>query len=202
MKSHPLRLKLRETTSNAILEAAEQVAARDGLPNAALQTIAERAGIAVGTIYNYFQDKQELIDALFTRRRQELYDAIDAEARRHARDSFERQLDAFVRAVFTHFDARRDFLRIALEVTHEGSKVVKEEDGRKRPAMQQLQNRAERVVRIGLREKRLREDAADLLAAVLVSILRGVLIVRSQGERPFVPETERVVALFLQGAAR
>jgi AcrR family transcriptional regulator len=202
MKTQPLRVKLREATWNAILEAAEQVAAEEGSGNASLQAIAERAGIAVGTIYNYFDDKLKLFDALFERRREELYAAIDDASKTHARAPFAEQLVAFVGAVFTYFDVRRPFLRIALEADSSRAMVASEKGNGKHPAMQQLQERAERVVRIGVREKRLREDGADLLATVLVSIVRGVLVVRAQSDRPFSPETERVVSLFLDGAAK
>jgi AcrR family transcriptional regulator len=202
MKIQPLRLKLREATGTAILEATEAVAAEEGFASASLQAIAERAGIAVGTIYNYFQDKNELIDALTTRRREELCEAIDLAAKEHAREPFGAQLEAFVRAVFTHFDGRRAYLRIALESAPLRSHIVKGADGSKHPAMQQLQERAERIVRIGVREKKLRDESVDLLATVLVAIVRGVLIVRSQGELPFAPETARVVSLFLSGAGK
>ncbi|HEY2513670.1 MAG TPA: TetR/AcrR family transcriptional regulator [Polyangiaceae bacterium] len=202
MKTQPLRVQLREATWSAILDAAERVAAEEGSTKSSLQAIAQSAGIAVGTIYNYFDDKQKLFDALFAKRREELYDAIDEEARAHARAPFREQLDAYVRAVFSHFDARRDFLRIALESESLRPQIVKGKGGAKQPAMQQLQERAERVMRIGIKEGALREDGAELLAILLVSLVRGMLVARSAGEQPFLPETERVVSLFLHGASR
>jgi len=139
MKVQPLRLTLREATSTAILDAAERVAAKGGLAGASLQAIAEEAGIAVGTIYNYFADKTRLFDALFDRRREELYVNVDLAMKPRAKDPFEGQLRALVGAVFTHFDARRDFLRVALEADR--PQLVKGQDGKKSPAMQQLQDR-------------------------------------------------------------
>jgi AcrR family transcriptional regulator len=200
MKTQPLRVTLREATGNAIVDAAEQVAARDGLSGANLQAIAEQAGVAVGTIYNYFEDKPRLFDALFVRRREELFAAIDAATKQHGRGPFVEQLNAFVCAVFVYFDARRHFLRIALEA--ERLHVVKGQDDKKGPAMQQLQERAERIMRIGVREKLLRDDGADLLATILVSIVRGVLVTRAEGDQAFGPEGERVASIFLHGAAK
>jgi AcrR family transcriptional regulator len=200
MTAHRLRVKLREATWNAILESAEAVAAREGMAGASLQAIAEHAGIAVGTIYNYFDDKLELFNALFARRREELLESIDAAAKSQAKQPFAIQLDAFVRAVFAHFDGHRSFLRIALE--REPGRLAKAKES-KHPALQQLRERAERVVRIGLREKQLRnDDTADLQATVLVSIVRAVLVMRADDKRPFTPETERVISLFLKGAAK
>jgi AcrR family transcriptional regulator len=202
MKTPSLRIKLRETTWNAILDAAEQVASEEGIANASLQAVAQRAGIAVGTIYNSFDDRLELFDAVFARRREELFEAIDEAAKRHGRDPFAKQLDAFVRATLTYFDARRGFLRIALEAAQPRSQTGKGKDGEKRPALQQLQERAERIVRIGIREKRLRDDCGDLLATVLVSIVRGVLHRRAMGDAPFAAETGRAISIFLDGAAK
>jgi AcrR family transcriptional regulator len=199
MKTQPLRVTLREATGNAIIDAAEQVAARSGLSSASLQAIADQAGVAVGTIYNYFEDKDGLLEALFIRRREELFSAVDAATKQQRAAPFAAQLDAFLRAVFGFFDARRAFLRIALEADRVR---VKGEDTKKGPAMQQLQERADRIVRIGLREKRLRDDPADLLAMILVSIVRGVLAARAHSEEPFAPEAARVASIFLHGAAK
>jgi len=202
MKSSSLRLKLRETTWNAILDAAEQVAAEKGIAGASLQSVAQRAGIAVGTIYNYFDDRLELFDAVFARRREELFEVIDEAAKKRARDPFTTQLDAFVRATLTYFDARRGFLRIALEGASPRSPIGKGKDVAQRSALQQLQERAQRIVRVGIREKRLRDDCGDVLATVLVSIVRSVLYLRAMGDAPFATETDRVISIFLDGAAK
>jgi AcrR family transcriptional regulator len=198
MGAQLLRDRLREATWSAIVDAAEEVAGDEGVGEASIQAIADRAGTSVGTIYNYFRDRDGLFEALFTRRREELYAAIDASARRHAGEPFEQQLEAFVRAVFEYFDGRRAFLRICQEAKPQ---VVREDAGRRRPAMQQLQDRAERIVRIGIRERRLKDDGAKLLAPFLVSLIRATLVARNIDDRPSAPETERVVSFFLRGAA-
>ena len=65
---HPkLRTRLREFTADAILEAAEEVFAQSGL-EAGMDAIAQRAGLAVGTLYNHFRDRDALVDALFEAR--------------------------------------------------------------------------------------------------------------------------------------
>jgi AcrR family transcriptional regulator len=200
MKVQPLRIQLREATWRAILEAAEAVAAESGASKASLQAIAERAGVAVGTIYNYFNDKEELLEALFARRREEFYAEIDRATKAHGDEPFVQQLEAYVGAVFQFFDARRAFLRLSLE--SERPAIVKGKGGRIQPAKQQLLDRAERIVRLGRREKMLRDEDVALLAAVLVSIMRGVLVHLVDSEEPFTAQTPRVVSLFLRGAAK
>lgn len=47
-----------------ILRAAENIIANEGLHNLSMQKLAKDAGVAAGTIYRYFTDKDELIDEL------------------------------------------------------------------------------------------------------------------------------------------
>ena len=201
MKAPSLRERFRETTSLAILAAAEKVAASDGLANASLQAIADDAGVAVGTIYNYFQDRKVLFEELFARRREELYGAVDAAAKSHARARFDEQLRAFLQAVLQFFDVRRTFL-LALEAEGLKPLVVKGQDGKRRPSMQQLQERADRVIEVGVREKRIRPEAAALASVLLVAFLRGMLLSGLDDASQFASKTDSVVALFLGGVGR
>jgi AcrR family transcriptional regulator len=198
-KRQPLRDRLREATWSALIEAAEEVAADEGVRDASIQAIADRAGTSVGTIYNYFRDREGLFNAVFSRRSEEFYAVVDASTRRHAQEPFEGQLEAFVRTVFEYFEGRRTFLRICFETDR--PQIVRGDDGRKHPAMQQLNDRAERIVGVGARELRLREDGDGLLASFLVAMIRSVLVARGIDGRPFEADTQRVVSFFLQGAA-
>ena len=49
----------------AILEAATRVFSREGFHPARMKTVAAEAGVAVGTIYNYFTDKDDLLLSIF-----------------------------------------------------------------------------------------------------------------------------------------
>ena len=49
----------------AILEAATRVFSREGFHPARMKTVAAEAGVAVGTIYNYFTDKDDLLFSIF-----------------------------------------------------------------------------------------------------------------------------------------
>jgi AcrR family transcriptional regulator len=51
-------------TNAVILEAAAQVLLREGYARATTNRIAEAAGVSVGTIYQYFTDKDAIFDAL------------------------------------------------------------------------------------------------------------------------------------------
>ena len=51
----------------AILEAASQILRRDGLEGAGTAAIAKRAGVSVGTLYQYFPNKEAVFDELIDR---------------------------------------------------------------------------------------------------------------------------------------
>jgi AcrR family transcriptional regulator len=198
MQTHPLRARIKETVSGAILDAAEQLAAEVGLPAASIQAIAQRAGVAIGTIYNYFSDRNELLVELFARRRAELLATLDAASKDCASSAFDAQLDSFVRTVFTYFDARRSFLHIAMDGT---ARAHAQKAGDKtQNTIEQLHARAERIIRVGLKENRLRSEGAELFSIFLVAAVRAVLNARAGSAKPLAGETEQVIDLFLRGA--
>lgn len=62
-----------------ILAAAYQLFMEHGDVDISIQEIAERAGIAKGTVYLYFQDKEELKNSLITQKSREFFQtAVDA----------------------------------------------------------------------------------------------------------------------------
>ncbi|HYA67438.1 MAG TPA: TetR/AcrR family transcriptional regulator [Acidimicrobiales bacterium] len=62
-----------------ILEAAEEVFAAEGV-NAPVDTVAERAGLGVGTLYRNFPTKEALFEAIVVMRIEELAQAIESVA--------------------------------------------------------------------------------------------------------------------------
>src|SRR5262249_61725491 len=68
--------RVRETTKalfrSAILDAGEEVFASSGFYGAKVQDIAARAGVAVGTIYNHFGQKEDVLLALLKQRMAEI----------------------------------------------------------------------------------------------------------------------------------
>jgi AcrR family transcriptional regulator len=197
MSAHSLRARFKETVNEAILDAAEQVSAEVGVAATSLQAVAKRAGVAVGTIYNHFEDREELFAAVFARRREELLAALDGVARTKNGTAFEGQLEAFVHGVFAFFDAHRAFLRLALESPFPKTPPK----GKAAQGLEQLTRRAERIVQAGLKEKQIRTDTADLAPHFLVAAIRAVLITGAAQAEPFVARTAQAVGLFLNGTA-
>ena len=63
----PIRQQLIEARRNQILDAAAAVFAEKGFHRTTTKDIASRAGIAEGTIYNYFDSKDDLLISMMSR---------------------------------------------------------------------------------------------------------------------------------------
>ncbi len=110
----PLRRRdeARALFRNAILDAAEAVFAERGFHGARIQDIAERARTAVGTVYNHFEDKDDVLGALLEQRSEEMASEL------HPRDdhgTFEERLRTRVVRVLAYVQAHRAFFAIASE---------------------------------------------------------------------------------------
>lgn len=66
-KRKPTRAERSEQTRQALLTAAADVVGEVGYREASVARITERAGIAQGTFYNYFDSRQDLFDQLLPR---------------------------------------------------------------------------------------------------------------------------------------
>jgi AcrR family transcriptional regulator len=92
-------------TVEAILEAATQILEAGGLAAFTTNAVAERAGVSIGTLYQYFTDKNELLRAIAQR---ELRTTLANVARVLADDSGtpEQRVRGVVRAIVNAFHGR------------------------------------------------------------------------------------------------
>ena len=84
LAERPPKLSRRErrkiATRDALLTAAQEVIAIKGVYLAVIEEITERADVAKGSFYQYFQDRDDLLHVILNRRLQELRDTIEATA--------------------------------------------------------------------------------------------------------------------------
>lgn len=73
---------LKDTTRQRILAIAHKEFINNGVRNTSIRTIASKAGIAVGNVYNYFESK----DKLFCEVMQPLINAVDAHILSHNKE--------------------------------------------------------------------------------------------------------------------
>ena len=200
-----LRERLREVVHDAILQAAEEEFSAEGLHTARMERIAARAGVAVGTLYNHFKDKDALLKALLTSRREELVARLDGALKSTQGAPFRDRLEGYLRALLEHFEAHRSYLAVVVQAEHARVAQMPTVVGSPSPTMREVLQRAELLVKAGIEEKVLRPDHAELLPAILHGMVRSVLLLDlfyAPKQRPLHERTGALADLFLDGAAR
>jgi AcrR family transcriptional regulator len=187
-----MRARQREAAAGAILEAAEEVAAERGLENTSVAAIAERAGVASGTLYNYFPDREALIASWFQWRRDQMVPKIDAAAKAHAHLPFEKWLRAYLEDLFVVFEEKRQYIRVMSTLDQKAIKLKEF----KQPAVL--------VAMFAALEERMRAFApkrAEEYARILVGMVRGIAHWRCEHGGDMSGDAALIAETFLHGVA-
>lgn len=195
-KRSPVRAKVREAVSEAILEAAEAVALENGLEAASAAAIAARAGVAVGTLYNYFPDRDGILAALFKSRRTEIIPGLDAAATAGASLAFEERLRAYVRTLLEVFEAHINFLRLAIQADGEGTKIKGRD---KTTLMNQVLHHIEQIMRDGASRKLFPASRVAAYSRMLQGALKALVHWRVEQGGSLAQDSDIAVDLFLRG---
>lgn len=186
-------------TRAAILDAAEAVFAERGFHGAHMEEIAARAGVAVGTLYNYFEDRKHLLGALLDAAGAEL--DVEIEKALEGRMPFEERLEAFLGTVLRHLDQHWKIFAILIEdelaYGRGGSG-----DSKHRPMMREVFHAAERLCARGVRQGALRKEEPGLYPALLVGSIHGMFrhqLFVQRGE-PLERHVPSLARFFLEGA--
>ena len=152
-----------EATVEAIVQAVIQVLLSDGAPRLTTTRVAERAGVSVGTLYQYFPHKQALLYAALDRHLEGVAVALEAacaQARgRSASTIVEAIVDAYVAAKTADAAGARALYRVAAELG--ASELVKATGRRIRAAAEAALSSA-----ADLRLENPRRAVATMLAAI------------------------------------
>jgi AcrR family transcriptional regulator len=198
-KRSPVRTKVREAVSEAILDAAEAVALENGIEAASAAAIAQRAGVAVGTLYNYFPDRDGILSALFKTRRAGIVPALDAAAAAAAGLPFEERLRTYVRRLLEVFEANASFLRLAVRADGEGATIK----GRDKTLMTQVLHHIEQIMREGASRKLFPMTKVPTYARMFQAMLKALILWRVEEGAPLTwADGELAIESFLRGVVR
>jgi AcrR family transcriptional regulator len=198
-----LRGRIRETTMQAILAAAEEVFADKGLHAAHMGEIAAQAGVAVGTLYNHFTDREALLSGLLVARRAELLDNVDAALREAAPPAFPQRLRALLLAVLTHAQAHRKFFHILMQgEIGRYAETFPSACTMPTATMREVFTRVDKLMKQGVRERAVRADLGDLAPVLFMGMVRGLVmrdVVLNLGG-DLVGQADRLLTFFIEGA--
>lgn len=193
IKPQRLKERLREVTTATILDAAEEVLLDEGL-NAPMEIIAARAGVAVGTLYNHFEDRRALVAALLDRHRMQLREDVHAAEHRSLALPVREQLVAMLQAMVSGWS------KIYL-VMKQGEHVP---DWKHRAEVRARFARLfAAVLERGRREGLLAADPESLQVMALHGLIHGFLAVAAEEPKrlPKGRTAEVIADAFLHGAA-
>ncbi len=196
-------MRMKEEGRAAILDAAEAVMSEQGLRSARMEDIAARVGVAVGTLYNYFKDRQQLLDALLDVRGRELLVRLDAELDRSQGAPYRERLGAFLRCILEH---SRSHFRLFSVLFEEGMRHGATSD-RDLPRYQEMWSEVSRRIDAlnadGIRQGALRPEDRAHYPTLVLNLVQGLIFGQVLAKQPL-PADEAIALLlrsFLDGAA-
>jgi len=114
-------LEKQQSRKRKILNAARELLAEKEMGSASIKAIAKKAGIATGTFYLYFKDKDALIDNMLKEIYLELLDLIKKERAPYS-NGFDK-LEATMRACIGMFMSKKHLARLLLDLTPQNNTV-------------------------------------------------------------------------------
>jgi AcrR family transcriptional regulator len=156
-----------QATIDAILKAAAQLLVQDGIDAATTNRIAERAGVSVGSLYQYFPSKEAIIFALVERHVARMQKQLEDMAAQVGDMPLEEAVPAYVSAMLAVHRVEPKLHRVF-------SEQLPKLAGRE--TMQRWVEEAEAVVRayLEIHRERLRPKDLDMAAFVLVHAVEAL----------------------------
>ena len=179
-----------------IQQAVIQLMCREGLASVTMDRVAHEAGIAKGTVYLHYRDKQELLEEVKESALNPIVAKIDEIFATSL--SPEKKLRSYSLRYLAYFDERRDLFRILLyerEVTRiQGSRYQSDR-------YRHLVDGTARTIREGIRKSLFRDVDVQGVAAMFVDANLTIMNQRLLTEKPLPVEEDAnlISELFLRG---
>jgi len=130
----------------AIIEAAIKVIAENGYYGAKIHKIAELAGVATGSVYSYYENKLQIIFAIFDNVWKELSGKLEL-VEQDASMSASQKLEALIDIVFNLFTENQD---LALVFAHEQNILIRDYPERFTPYFEKFIMTGQKIVLQGI----------------------------------------------------
>lgn len=114
-------LEKQQSRKRKILSVARELLAETDMSGASVKSIAKKAGIATGTFYLYFKDKDALIEMMLKENYQELLDLIKKERAPYT-SGFDK-LEATMKACIDMFMRKKHLARLLLDLTPQNNAI-------------------------------------------------------------------------------
>ena len=192
---------VQEYRIQSIQEATMRVISRKGMAAATMQEIAEEAGVAKGTIYLYFRDRDELVEKTFESAMAELAEQVDQALDQPM--AIETKIRAVMTAQLAFFARNREFFRLYISLRMpEGT--PERQRRQKRTCQPQYRQRAQKLAAAleeAMERGEIRRVDSYRLALFIVEGSTAVILERLTEESSPIEEAdvEFIVSLILDG---
>ena len=180
-----------------ILEAAVKVFARQGFHQSTVAQIAKEAGVADGTIYLYFKNKDDILAQFFSYRTKQVFESFRGEVDRAEASSD--KLRNLVRRHLAEFQRDRDGAVVYQVETHQNSRLA---EAQIREMSQMYRDLISEIVEQGQQEGTIRKDLyVGLVKRFVIGAVDEVINtwLHSNGEYDLVSMADPLVELFIKG---
>ena len=159
------REREKEQHRNDILNAAEEVFAQKGFHGTTVEDVAEKSEFSVGTLYNFFTNKEDLYYSLIGQRFQQMSDKVNEEMDK-ATDP-KSLIEAFIKAKISlskeHYPFVKIYTRERMGDRFSNNELWREKAG---PLMQQVIERLSGAFEQGIKEGIFRDDIKAMDMAI------------------------------------
>jgi AcrR family transcriptional regulator len=198
-----LRERFRRTTRDAILQAAEALFSERHLGDTRMEDIAERAGVAVGTLYNYFHNRHALLDAVVAT---VTGDCMARLERMMLADSvpFPERLERFLLLVVEDLEVHFRLYAVLVEAALVSARSTRAPSASGNSVLAKLFAATERLLQTAIERGELRPDNGRLYPEILVGMLRGVFMrkILTADPEPLGAYVTQMARFFLERAER
>jgi len=180
-----------------ILEAAVKVFARQGFHQSTVAQIAKEAGVADGTIYLYFKNKDDILVQFFSFRAKQVFESFREEVDRA--ESSSDKLRNLVRRHLAEFQRDRDGAVVYQVETHQNSRLA---EAQIKEMSKMYRDLISEIVEQGQQEGAIRKDLyVGLVKRFIIGAVDEVINtwLHSNGEYDLVSMADPLVELFIKG---
>jgi len=198
-RSRSKREVLEEYRMSSIREAASRVIARKGLGKATMQEIADEAGIAKGTLYLYFRDRDELlersVDHVLDQLRTTVEEMLDRDL------PFATLFEELIRAELEFFDRNDELFRVYLATCESSHRRKKHRD--QHPRYRRYIATVTKLFTAAMDRGELRRVDAESLAAFVTEGVNAIIVrrLRSSAKPSIEADVDLIVSTMLVGLA-
>lgn len=187
----------RNNKYHQILEAAVKVFARQGFHQSTVAQIAKEAGVADGTIYLYFKNKDDILVQFFNYKTKQVFDSFRTEVARA--DSSLDKLRYLIRRHLQEFQRNREMAVVYQVETHQNSRLAEPQI---REMSKMYRDLISEIVEQGQQEGAMRRDLyVGLVKRFIIGAVDEVINtwLHSDGEYDLVSMADPLVELFIKG---